>query len=75
MNKYELMVLIQFCQDYHSGQFSRLYRLQCLLMRKLNRRDGSLHRLFLRRDSHSIGNLRAHVLYHKLLTNYGNDQK
>jgi hypothetical protein len=40
--------LFMVCQDYHSGQWSRGYRLQCALLRRLYR-AGYTHRYDLRR--------------------------
>jgi hypothetical protein len=38
MDTIKLATIYQFCADYHSGQWSRGYRLLCIIGKKLRKR-------------------------------------
>jgi hypothetical protein len=74
-NLLRLQVLHLFASDYHSGQWSRGYRLQCLVRRAITRllkgNPDKFIRLWWLDSTASCERLRNHPLYLTLVDRYG----
>lgn len=64
MSNTKLFILLYFCNDYHSGQWSRGYKLMCKTQKALRRRN-------LIPIIHSDSLLRQTTLYKELVEKYG----
>jgi len=67
----QIYTIFRFCENYHSGQASRGYRLLCRCQRKLNRLDKRVMNTF-RHNIEIVHNLFFDsTLYRHLTKNYG----